>query len=216
MTFLWLDGITDWVWANSKRTEGQGSLASCSPWDHKESHTTEWLNNNRFQDQYSILTHTADKKHNRGFTYPSSENLEKSFSSKAIINQKNSIFWISKFNQPGNLQQAQANRRAWKQPSVTCLPWIKTCLYNSFKVYSVVFVFSKQKPKRQKVLVVTKNMKLKEDICRMKDITNGSYALMNDHNGNKKWVIQIRVGKTAEDMFFFLNFILFLNFTILY
>ena len=50
----------------------------------------------------------------------------------------------------------------------------------------------------------------------MKDITNGSYALMNDHNGNKKWVIQIRVGKTAEDMFFFLNFILFLNFTILY
>ena len=121
MTFLWLDGITDWVWANSKRTEGQGSLASCSPWDHKESHTTEWLNNNRFQDQYSILTHTADKKHNRGFTYPSSENLEKSFSSKAIINQKNSIFWISKFNQPGNLQQAQANRRAWKQPSVTCL-----------------------------------------------------------------------------------------------
>ena len=59
-------------------------------------------------------------------------------------------------------------------------------------------------------------MKLKEDICRMKDITNGSYALMNDHNGNKKWVIQIRVGKTAEDMFFFLNFILFLNFTILY
>ena len=79
-----------------------------------------------------------------------------------------------------------------------------------------MFVFSKQKPKRQKVLVVTKNMKLKEDICRMKDITNGSYALMNDHNGNKKWVIQIRVGKTAEDMFFFLNFILFLNFTILY
>ena len=33
---------------------------------------------------------------------------------KAIINQKNSIFWIAKFNQLGNLQQAQANRRAWK------------------------------------------------------------------------------------------------------
>ena len=26
--------------------EGQGSLACCSPWDYKESDTTEWLNNN--------------------------------------------------------------------------------------------------------------------------------------------------------------------------
>ena len=26
--------------------EGQGSLACCSPWGHKESDTTEWLNNN--------------------------------------------------------------------------------------------------------------------------------------------------------------------------
>ena len=26
--------------------EGQGSLACCSPWDHKESDMTEWLNNN--------------------------------------------------------------------------------------------------------------------------------------------------------------------------
>ena len=67
------------------------------------------------------LNSHCSQKHNRGFTYPSSENLEKSFSSKAIINQKNSIFWISKFNQPSNWQQAQANRRAWKQPSVTCL-----------------------------------------------------------------------------------------------
>ena len=31
-----------WVWANS---EGQRSLACCSPWDHKESDMTEWLNN---------------------------------------------------------------------------------------------------------------------------------------------------------------------------
>ena len=27
--------------------EGQGSLACCSPWDHKELDTTELLNNNR-------------------------------------------------------------------------------------------------------------------------------------------------------------------------
>ena len=28
-------------------SEEQGSLACCSPWGHKESDTTEWLNNNR-------------------------------------------------------------------------------------------------------------------------------------------------------------------------
>ena len=39
----WLDGITDsmaWVWAHSGRCEGQGSLACCSPWGHKEPGTT--------------------------------------------------------------------------------------------------------------------------------------------------------------------------------
>ena len=29
-------------------TEGQGSLTCCSPWDHKESDSTEWLNSNIF------------------------------------------------------------------------------------------------------------------------------------------------------------------------
>ena len=29
-------------------TEGQGSLMCCSPWDHKESDSTEWLNSNIF------------------------------------------------------------------------------------------------------------------------------------------------------------------------
>ena len=28
-------------------TEGQGSLACCNPWGHKESDMTEWLNNNK-------------------------------------------------------------------------------------------------------------------------------------------------------------------------
>ena len=39
----WLDGITNWmdiVWVTSV----QGSLVCCSPWGHKESDTTEWLN----------------------------------------------------------------------------------------------------------------------------------------------------------------------------
>ena len=44
-------------------------------------------------------------------------------------------------------------------------------------------------------------MKLREGLCRTKDVRNGSYAHMNDYNGNKKWIIQIRVGKTAEEMF---------------
>ena len=30
--------------------EGQGSLARCSPWGHKESDTTEWLNNKTLQE----------------------------------------------------------------------------------------------------------------------------------------------------------------------
>ena len=37
-----------WVWANSgrqRRTEGQRSLARCSPWGVKELDTSEWLNN---------------------------------------------------------------------------------------------------------------------------------------------------------------------------
>ena len=41
----WLNGITDLMdMSLSKRQElvmGQGSLVCCSPWDHKESDTTE-------------------------------------------------------------------------------------------------------------------------------------------------------------------------------
>ena len=43
----WLDGITDSMDMNmSKRGEGQGILACCSPWGHKESDMAEQLNNN--------------------------------------------------------------------------------------------------------------------------------------------------------------------------
>ena len=43
----WLDGISTqwtWVWATPGIGDGQGSLACCSPWGHKESDMTEWLN----------------------------------------------------------------------------------------------------------------------------------------------------------------------------
>ena len=42
----WLDGITDSIEQTAGDGEGQGSLVCCSPWGHKESDPTEWLNNN--------------------------------------------------------------------------------------------------------------------------------------------------------------------------
>ena len=46
----WLDGIIDSNEHEFEQTlgdgEGQGSLPCCSPWCHKESDRTEWLNNN--------------------------------------------------------------------------------------------------------------------------------------------------------------------------
>ena len=33
-----------WIWASSRVSDGQGSLACCSPLDCKESYRTEWLN----------------------------------------------------------------------------------------------------------------------------------------------------------------------------
>ena len=49
----WMASWTQWmwVWANSWRwwRTGQGSLECCSPWGHKESDTTELLNNNNMQ-----------------------------------------------------------------------------------------------------------------------------------------------------------------------
>ena len=35
--------------------EGQGSLACCSPWGHKESDTTEQLNNNKEKSSSCVL-----------------------------------------------------------------------------------------------------------------------------------------------------------------
>ena len=44
----WLEGIPDSKDINFELAlwvgDGQGSLACCSPWGHKESHMTEWLN----------------------------------------------------------------------------------------------------------------------------------------------------------------------------
>ena len=43
----WLDIITDSMNMNvSKLQQASGGQGHCSPWDHKESDTTEQLNNN--------------------------------------------------------------------------------------------------------------------------------------------------------------------------
>ena len=36
--------------------EGQGSLVCCSPRDHKESDTTDWLNNNNYESELRVKT----------------------------------------------------------------------------------------------------------------------------------------------------------------
>ena len=48
----WMTSLTQWtwVWENSKRQWGQGSLVCCSPWGRKELDTTEWLNWNEGTD----------------------------------------------------------------------------------------------------------------------------------------------------------------------
>ena len=42
----WMVSLTQWTWIEQTMGDGdrQGSLAHCSPWGHKESDMTEWLN----------------------------------------------------------------------------------------------------------------------------------------------------------------------------
>jgi len=54
----WLDGITNSMDKYEQAPgddEEQGSLACCSPWGHKESDTTEGLNNNKLNKYHSNI-----------------------------------------------------------------------------------------------------------------------------------------------------------------
>ena len=53
----WMTSPTQWTWVctSSGNGEGQGSLACCSPWDHKELDVTERLNNNRTSEVLQLL-----------------------------------------------------------------------------------------------------------------------------------------------------------------
>ena len=54
-----------WLWANSRNTERQGSLACCNPWAHKESDMTEKLNNNNIlrTRQWKIIKYFHKSSH---------------------------------------------------------------------------------------------------------------------------------------------------------
>ena len=45
-TVVWHHQLNGHEFEQAPDAEGQGSLACCSPWGHKESDTTEQLNNN--------------------------------------------------------------------------------------------------------------------------------------------------------------------------
>ena len=55
----WFDGITDSMDSESEQTlgdsEGQGSPECCSPWGHKESDTTQQVNNNKSRLHHKIM-----------------------------------------------------------------------------------------------------------------------------------------------------------------
>ena len=60
----WLDELTSstqwiWIWTSSRAGDGQGSLASCSPWGCKEWDITERLKLNWTEDPTSFPFHLA-------------------------------------------------------------------------------------------------------------------------------------------------------------
>ena len=68
-TMKWLDGIIDSMdmsLSKLRGIKGQGSLACCDSWGHKESDTTEWLNNNNkmlhlfFKLTFQCMVHFSD------------------------------------------------------------------------------------------------------------------------------------------------------------
>ena len=51
--YHWLDGH-EFEWTTPRVGDGQGSLVCCSPWVHKESYMTEWLNWTELNAEYKL------------------------------------------------------------------------------------------------------------------------------------------------------------------
>ena len=63
MTENEMDGITDSMDLSLSRLwEGQGSLVCCSPWGHKELHTTEQLNNKLFLPYHPAFSSASSRR----------------------------------------------------------------------------------------------------------------------------------------------------------
>ena len=71
----WLDGITDSMGTESEQVpgvgDGQGGLACCSPWSHKGSDMTKWLNwTNSFRPSVFKKYLKSSKRHSGRLTLP--------------------------------------------------------------------------------------------------------------------------------------------------
>ena len=73
-----MDGITDSMDVSLGKTlgvgDGQGGLVCCSPWGHKQSDMTVWLNNNNNIKNFYNSTTTIKKEKN-----PKNPNNQKHF-----------------------------------------------------------------------------------------------------------------------------------------
>ena len=59
----WMASPTQWtwVWASSRNCDGQGSLACCSPWGHKESDLSDWTELNYMPGNDDRILTTSGK-----------------------------------------------------------------------------------------------------------------------------------------------------------
>ena len=82
----WQDEMLRWHhWLNGYESEqgmgdgkGQGSLACCSLWGHKELDTTEWLNNNKLLNHFRLFAAPRTAAHLEWVAMPSSRGSSRS------------------------------------------------------------------------------------------------------------------------------------------
>ena len=73
----WMSSLMQWTWIRKTLGggEGQGGLACCCPWDHKESDTTGWLNNNISKNKTPQFHYLTLKSNSNVIIYTSSLKL---------------------------------------------------------------------------------------------------------------------------------------------